>query len=192
MRSFWGVLASCCIMQGAVLTVSPISQTIGGGDLMTSSIVISSVTDLFAFQFDVLFDPHVVSVTAQSEGGFLLAGGPTFFVPGSVDNVGGSVTFIANTLLGPVSGVSGMGTLITLDVLGMGPGVSSIVLANVVLLDSSLNVLTADVSDGSITVEGSVPEPGTWFLSAVGLLIAGAARSGMITGPWLARLRARS
>ena len=81
---------------------------------------ISGVSDLYAYQFDFLFGAATVSASSETEGSFLLGGGPTFFIPGAVDNVGGSVTATANTLISAISGVDGSGTLVVLQFTGAG------------------------------------------------------------------------
>src|SRR3954470_5892271 len=75
---------------------------------------ISGVLDLFAFQFDLAYDPSVVNLVSISEGPFLPSAGGTFFLPGTIDNVAGTATFISDSLLGPVPGASGSGDLVFL------------------------------------------------------------------------------
>ena len=92
--------------------------------------------------------------------------GRVLFVPGTIDNVLGSVTFTSGTLLGPGPGVSGAGTLATIKLQGVATGKTPLVLSNVILLDSQLSDITATTADGSASV---VPEPGTLALLSLGL-----------------------
>jgi hypothetical protein len=155
-----------------VVSVQPASTTIAPGGTATLDVNITGVTDLFGFQFDVLFGPSTLSATSETEGAFLATGGTTFFVGGTIDNVGGSVTNTANTLIGAISGVDGSGTLAVLEFTGLAPGTTSIDLANVILLDSNFNPIDFTTQDASVTVEGSVvtPEPSGVLLLGTGLL----------------------
>jgi len=158
---------------GAMVSLQPASSTISTGDTATVDVNISGVSDLYAYQFDVLFGAATVSNTSETEGSFLAGGGTTFFIPGTVDNVGGSVTETANTLIGAISGVDGSGTLVVLQFTGLAPGTTSIDLANVILLDSNLNSIDFTTDDASLTVQGGgVPasEPSDLLLLGMGVI----------------------
>src|SRR5882724_5026705 len=113
--------------------VSVQTGALGAGQTFTAAITISGVTDLYAFQLDLSFSPAVIAATSISEGGFLPAGGATFFIPGSINNAAGTITFTADSLLGSGGGVSGSGVLANVTFRGVGQGVSPIALANVQL-----------------------------------------------------------
>ncbi len=142
----WLIFSGCAFADaGAVVSLQPTSSTISSGDTATVDVDISGVSDLYAYQFDFLFAAATVSASSETEGSFLLGGGPTFFIPGAVDNVGGSVTATANTLISAVAGVDGSGTLVALQFTGLAPGTTSIDLANVTLLDSNFNRSTSQL-----------------------------------------------
>jgi adhesin HecA-like repeat protein len=162
---------SGCAFAQTDVSIQPTSSTISSGGTATLDIYISGVTDLYGFQFDVLFGASNVSATSESEGTFLGTGGTTFFVPGTIDNVGGSVTATADTLIGAISGIDGSGTLAVLEFTGLAPGTTSIDLANVTLLDSNFNPIDFTSQDASLTVGSSVtPEPSSLLLMATGLI----------------------
>jgi hypothetical protein len=178
---YQGILAATAVLifsgcafadASAVVSLQPTSSTISTGDIATVDVDISGVNDLYAYQFDVLFGA-AVSATSENEGSFLLGGGTTFFVPGAVDNLGGSVTATANTLIGAISGVDGSGTLVVLQFTGVDPGTTSIDLANVILLDSNFNSIDFSTQNASVTVQGGgVPasEPSGLLLLGMGLI----------------------
>ncbi len=154
-----------------LLSVEPATVNVTPGQSFSVDVHIANVTDLFAYQFDLGFNPALLSATGIAEGGFLPSGGATFFIPGTVDNVGGTISSTADTLLGAISGVDGSGTLATATFTASSPGMDSIGLSNITLLDSTLASITADTANAAVTIHqpvAVVPEPATWMLVASG------------------------
>ena len=163
-------LAAGPAMADTIVSVGPVGP-VSVGDAFAVDVNISGVNDLGAFQLDLLFDPAIVQLNNVNEGAFLPSGGPTFFIPGFIDNVGGSATFNADALLG-VPGVSGSGVLLEFDFQALAAGTSSLSLSNVILQDSVGNFIDSGLANGSVTVESegggggpvTTPEPGTLHL----------------------------
>jgi len=132
---------------------------------------IAGVADLYDFQFDVAFTPAVVQLQSVTEGSFLDSFGPTVFLPGLIDNTSGTATFIADTLIGPISGASGGGTLINLNFRTLATGTSALTISNVILQDHLGNNIPFSTVPGMVRVSPSpvVPEPG-YFWAAPALL----------------------
>jgi hypothetical protein len=151
----------------AIFSVSA-PGTVTVGEAFVVDVNISNVADLYAFQFDLGFNASVFSATFAGEGALLPAAGATFFIPGAIDNAGGSILSTADTLLSAVPGANGGGTLAVFDFTAIGSGTSPITLSNVLLLDSKLNSLSASVRDGSVAVS-PVPEPSSLLLFLAGL-----------------------
>ena len=151
----------------SVVSIQPSVSNPGVGETFDLLVDISSVSDLYAFQFDISFNPAILSGTSVTEGAFLPAGGATFFIPGSIDNIGGSISFTADILLTAVSGVSGSGTLADLQFQALTAGTSPVNLSNIILLDSNLSDIPFNTSNGSVS---SVPEPSTILLLGSGLI----------------------
>jgi general secretion pathway protein D len=161
--------AFAVVGSAATIRIDPATSTASIGGIVDVSVQVIDVTDLYAYQFDVTFDPAVVSGASVTEGSFLPGGGSTFFFPGVVDNISGMITLTAGSLEGPVPGVSGSGTLATLRFAGVGLGASPVTLSSIVLLDSVSGDITAGVENGSVTV---VPETGSGLLIVVGIGVA--------------------
>jgi hypothetical protein len=168
-----GLLVSLLsVAAAAATTVSilpPITIT-SQAHFVTVDVHIDSVGDLYAWQFDISFDPGILAAQAVEEGDFLSTGGSTFFVPGTIDNGAGTITFNGDTLEGNIPGVSGSGLLAQVQFQAIALGTSPVGLANVSLLDSGLNNIGAATMDGSI-VSASTPEPSARWLFACCLLV---------------------
>ena len=159
--------ASPSAWAGAVLSIEPDESTLSPGSDVELTVNVTGISDLYAWQFDVEFSPGVLSAQSETEDTFLASGGATIFIPGVIDNVNGVIAETADTLETAISGVTGSGTLLDLDFVASGSGVSGISLANIILLDSNFDDIPYTTSDGSVTI---TPEPAYWPLLA-GLLV---------------------
>jgi len=150
--------------------IAPSPTTVLAGQTFTLGVNVTGITDLYAFQFDLAFNPAVISATGISEGPFLPGGGTTFFIPGSIDNVTGAITSTADVVIGAVLGVSGNGTLAWIDFQALAVGTSSLDLSNLLFLDSTGSDITVTSQSGSVVVGTAVPEPSTILLLVGGLI----------------------
>jgi hypothetical protein len=128
----------------ASLSVDPASSSVRPGQSVSVTVDLGGAVDAYAFQFDVTYDPTLLELTSVTNGGFWPDDN---FSPGLSGS--GSVTFVYDLLTGPVSGLSGGGTLATLTFHALDGrfGSSPVQLANVILLDSR----GKDIPLGSVT-----------------------------------------
>lgn len=169
----WGIVLALLTAPASATTLSFAASpaAVQVGDTFTLNVLVAEAPDLYAFQFDIAFDPAIVQASTVLEGDFLSAGGrATFFFPGTLDNIAGTVSFTANTLVGPGPGVTGEGIVVHLSFHALAPGQSDLSFGNVVLLDSALAELAATPMDGAIDVS-SVPEPASVALFGIGLAV---------------------
>ena len=139
-----------------IVNIQPSSLPPGVGSIFEVSVGISSAVDLYAFQFDIAFDPAVLLAQSVGEGLFLPGGGSTFFLPGSIDKGAGNILFTMGSLVGLTGGVDGSGTLAILEFQLLAKGTSPITLSNVLLFDSTASAIPFSTTDGMIS---AVPEP---------------------------------
>jgi hypothetical protein len=127
------------------------------------------VVDLYGYQFTLNFDPALLRAVAGTEGAFLQStGATTFFDAGSIDNLGGSVSFVFGGLIGPLAGVDGSGDLATFSFNVQHSGLASFSFSDLGFLDSNLADIAIEARELSAEVT-AVPEPGSLFLAATGL-----------------------
>jgi general secretion pathway protein D len=172
----WLFAAATSLVAGTI-SVDPAAPTETVGQSFTLNVNISGESDLYGYQFDLGFNPAVLEATAVSEGTFLSTGGPTIFVPGAIDNVGGTIAANADILDGAVSGVSGSGNLLSVTFLAIGAGSSDVQVFNLFALNSFGLGLTETTSGSTVTVTApaTAPEPGSWLLLGSGIAAALAA-----------------
>lgn len=121
------------------LTVNPQQITVSSGDSPTFQIEISSVSNLYGFQFDLNYDPKFLQFTKATEGTLLKSNDVSTFciepkvTVGAIEN---SVT-IACTRLGAAGGISGSGLLESVTFTTVASGTAQVKLTNVKLVDSS-------------------------------------------------------
>ncbi|MFN4116280.1 MAG: cohesin domain-containing protein [Inhella sp.] len=145
-------------------TSSPNPAAPGGSVAVT--INISNIADLFAYPCALSFDATLLQLSSVSAGSFLSGAGSTVFDGGVVDNGAGSLSFVYESLLGPVSGASGSGSLAVLYFDVLGAGSSALWFSDAVFLDSALADITVQALPGSVT---AVPEPSALLMMCLGL-----------------------
>jgi Cohesin domain len=159
--SVLSLILGTSIACGQTLSINAPATNPSLGSTFVINVQANGVSDLFAFQFDIAFNPAVLHAVSVAEGPFLPTGGTTAFVPGTIDNVGGHIAFNADTLIGAIPGVTGGGVLARITFQAQNtPGASPLSLSNIIFLSSSLSNITATVQNGSVSI-GSGPAPPT-------------------------------
>ena len=177
-------IASIAVVLAAALLFAPLltaqavisagSANPGSVDqIFTVPVDIANVSDLYAFQFDLSFDASILQLLSISEGSFLPSAGSTIFIPGTIDNIGGTATNNADTLVGDIPGATGSGDLVYFTFQAMNTGTSSLSLSNGFLFDSNFNDIPFTTADGSVIV-GPEPPGLSWIgcFAIAGMLLA--------------------
>ena len=136
------------------------------GTPLAVDVRISGVNDLFAYQFSLAFNPAVLQLTSIVEGAFLPTAGATLFDGGAVNNTLGTVMLANGALTGFVPGANSNGVLARINFNVTRAGTSNLTFSDVILLDSALATMTAQVNNNMLT---AVPEPASYALFALGL-----------------------
>jgi hypothetical protein len=128
------------------------------GTIVNVGIDVTNVTNLYAWKFNLAFDPNVLQLISIHQEPLLSGNGKaaTVFIPGVIDNTAGTARFTSSTLVGQGPGVSISGKLASFQFQVVGVGSSPLDLSSVVFLDPKRNGIPSDVTDGGVA---AVPEP---------------------------------
>lgn len=175
------VLFGACAHAGAAPILS-IDTGAGSGQLGSTvdfSVGIADISDVFGYQFSLNYDARYLRLVGSSEGGFLGSGGSTFGDLGADDGAG-TISFVFNSLIGPIAGVTGSGELATFRFETIGVGTAALSFADVLFLDSGLGDIAVDALSAQFSVleapAGEVPEPAGYLLLGAGLVGVAALR----------------
>lgn len=144
---------SACIPSSRV-TISPASQTVAPGQTFTVDVLVGPAVAIAGAQFDLLFDPSLVTAVSVAEGNLLNQGGcDTFFLSGTIDNDAGTITGVACVITTPGGTVSSPGILATITfIAGTTAGTSTLSLSYVIVGNKEGQALSRAFGLGSVTV----------------------------------------
>ncbi len=161
------------VLATPIVQVSPATAITTVGQAFQVNLIGEDFIDLYAYNFTLNFDPARIQVVSVDEGLLLASAGTTFFIPGVIDNVVGSISFIGNTLIGAIPGAIGNGTLAMIGFEAIAEGTSPLSLVDLLFLDSGLSNLVTTPQESMVTViAGSgnpIPEPATLPLMLMGI-----------------------
>jgi hypothetical protein len=125
------------------------------GEQFTVNITVApGTTPIAGVQFDLAFNPSLVTVNNVAEGNLLSQGGSsTYFVSGTIDNIAGTISGVAGAITTPGQSVAAPGTfaVITMTASAQG-GTSSLTLSNVVVGDVNGQPVQITVTGGQVGV----------------------------------------
>jgi hypothetical protein len=159
------------------------SDTVHVGDVFTIPISIAGVAGLTSFQFDLAFDPTIITalgftdVGTDFEAAAIAGGGFLTGITGFIDDTSGVLSGVADSISGLAtgSGLTSSGVLADIQFQALAAGISPLTLSNAFLTDNGAPLSSDDgdflLQDGQVTVIGPaiVPEPGTLLLLAAAL-----------------------
>jgi len=131
--------------------VSPPSITVSVGQGFSVDINISSVSDLYGWEFYLGWNSSLLSLVSVNEGPFLMSGGSTYFTYYLNTTATDEHVVVDCTLEGSIPGVSGDGTLATVTFNTTSAGECPLNLYDVDLRDSSDSEIPSQAVSGNFT-----------------------------------------
>jgi len=138
----------------ATVHVSPSNITVRVDQIFEVTIGVSAVSDLYGWEFKLGYNNNLLEVVNFAEGRFLNSSRDTYFVPKNVSTDG--YVLAGCTSLTNVAGVSGNGTLATVEFHAKALGSCALDLYDTKLVDSAKQLMDHSEVDGIVTASGSV------------------------------------
>jgi hypothetical protein len=150
------LMAMPIAIQGATSTafsVSAPSQPLAANSHFLVNILVQPAGAIAGAQFSLTFDPSKVRIDNVTEGNLLYQNGAdTYFNPGQIDNISGTLTAVASSIATPGITVSTAGTLAVIAFTAIGSGSSALSLSNVIAGNINGEALAVTSSGGQITI----------------------------------------
>jgi len=140
---------ACSITYSASIFVNPINTSVSRDGNFTVNIMINSSKEIYAVQFDVIFDSNIIERLSANESDFLKSDGVKTYP--IIQNSNSSTTF-ADTRMVADSGVSGTGVVLTMTFHAKNTGTSTIALQNIVMTDTNINPVGVTSANGNVGV----------------------------------------
>lgn len=128
-------------------------MTATGTDSFTLTLTANSVTDLFGYALDIVFDTTMIALANSQFGVFLDAEGIT--VTSQMIQTPPGTLIIGQSRVGAVAGVTGSGALLTLDFTAISAGSTTIAIQNAGAFDSTGASMATEFVGGTVTVPAS-------------------------------------
>ncbi len=140
----------------AVVSVSAPTQAVSSGTQFTVNITVQPNNAIAGAQFNLSFNPALVSVISVNEGNLLNQNGAsTYFMPGTINNTAGTVTGVAGAITAPGKTVSTTGTFAVITMTAGTPkGTSILTLSNVIVGDINGQSVNVNVVNGQVVING--------------------------------------
>ncbi len=139
-----------------VILVEQSQENVSAGQMFTVNITVDSGDEeIYAVEYELEFDNHILNAISQNKGDFL--GDNTIVSKSRTDNEKGIVEY-AETIIGG-GGVKGRGTVASITFKALGrAGESSLILKNVSIINSDLVRLSTRVENGSVKVDAPISD----------------------------------
>jgi len=143
-------------------------------------------TDLSGLQFNLHFDPNLVSIDSVQEGNLLAQNGATtYFNPGQIDNEAGTLTAAFGVITSPGQTISSQGTLAVITLTAKAQaGACPLGLSNVIAGDINGNSMPVSLVDAGVALDAAQGEVFNWWALSVilglALMLIGATVAGIL------------
>ncbi len=157
-----GIPAPAADAGTAVVSISAPSTTVSPGAQFTVNITMQPNNAIAGAQFNLSFNPSLVTVNSITEGNLLKQTGKnTYFTPGRIDNTSGSIIGVAGTITDPGQTVSTAGTFAVITMTaGSANGTCALSLSNVIVGNVQAQSVPVSTVDGNIIIgNGTANQP---------------------------------
>lgn len=136
------------------VTVSTPGETIGQGEQFQVDIYVVPDSDIAGMQFELSFDPSLVTVDNIVEGDLLgQNGASTYFSSGIIDNSSGIITAVYGAITSPGQTVSTAGVFATVTfTASLSGGACPMLLSDVIVGDPNGNSVPVNIVQGSVEI----------------------------------------
>ncbi len=134
------------------MCVIPASQAVATGSTVTVQVMVNNVTNLGAYEFELSFDPAIISYVSVGNGDFLSSTGRTVSCPSPILTAG-SVRFGCVSQGSSPPAPNGSGVLATLTFTATAPGTSPLAFLLATLSDPLGNDIPATATGGQVVVQ---------------------------------------
>ncbi len=140
----------------AVISVSAPLQAVSYGTQFTVNINVQPNNAIAGAQFNLSFNPALVSVNSITEGNLFNQGGAsTYFMQGTINNTTGTVTGVAGVITTPGQTVSSAGTFAVITMTaGTSQGTSTLNLSNVIVGEINGQSISVTVVNNQVMING--------------------------------------
>jgi hypothetical protein len=145
----------------SIVIVSVPSQSVSPGSEFTLNVTVQPTSAIAGAQFNLSFNPALVTVKNVREGNLLKQNGDsTYFSPGRIDNTVGIITGVAGTITSPGKTVSSEGILAVITMIaGSTDANCPINLSKVILGDVKAQSLPTSTVNATITIGNGTNQP---------------------------------
>lgn len=113
-------------MANTVVSVNPSATVLAAGAPFTVTVAIAPTVAIAGAQFDLSFNPKAVQIVSVVEGNLFKQGGaPTYFMPGTIDNVNGTLKAVVDVVEGAGQSVSSPGAMVIINCTAVTAGQTS-------------------------------------------------------------------
>ena len=151
-----GATTTTIPVETTVVSISPSAQEVDIGSQFSVNVDISPGGPIAGAQFSLSFDPLLVSVDGIEDGlAFGQNGSSTYFSPGTVDNVSGTVKGVVCVITVPGQTISGSGVFATITMTAISSGTCNLVLSNVIAGNIEGKAVSIEFAGATVTVASS-------------------------------------
>ena len=135
-----------------IVTVSAPTMPVIQGQQFTVNIIVQPNNSIAGMQFNLSFNPALVSINSVTQGNLLNQGGAnTYFTAGTINNTAGTLTNVAGAIITPGQTVSAAGTFAVITITASTvSGICPFTLSNVIVGDINGNSLTVNIVNGQV------------------------------------------